>query len=39
MYFYSWGNTANLRNYEAKIREKRGMNIFSSVRAYPDNSL
>jgi hypothetical protein len=39
MCFYSWGSTANLRNYEVRIREKRGMTTFSSVPAFSDKSL
>jgi hypothetical protein len=27
MHFYSWGNTANLRNHEVRTREKRGMTV------------
>jgi hypothetical protein len=28
MYFYSWGDSANLQNREVKIREKRGMAVY-----------
>ena len=28
MYFYSWGDVANLQNREVRTREKRGTSVF-----------